>query len=257
MATPPIAFNFWSSASRRRAAFISIIVTIIGIYLNVSINYAHLISDRARMSADALQSLNVSYGSMVASNGKVCLSFANAELATAPPDLDKKALADGMLKGAPDERPFSDQMTKEDMELLGRCLSGAELAAPADMSILTKAWDSQKLNPKSNVTTWARRNIRKQNFGYLNMHESIFDLVRLEKIDSRMICNQLGTDVDEKHPIIKFISENLVKPLGPEKVKSYYPGLVWYSEHLDFCQHPTRLWFENAVWPLLPSFERK
>src|SRR4030095_4697704 len=80
--------SFWSSRTRRRAAIVSIVVTIVGIYLNVSINYANFISARARMAADTIQALNIAYGSTVAANGKSCIKLANSEFQRIP---DEKA----------------------------------------------------------------------------------------------------------------------------------------------------------------------
>jgi hypothetical protein len=134
--------------------------------------------------------------------------------------------------------------------LLIQCLAGAKLSVPAEVSSLVPGW-TKDVGTTSSVEL-ARRQIRKQIFGYLNLHETIFDLVRGEKIDSRMICSQLGSDINREHPMLLFVQNVLRRQLGDNELKSDYPGLAWYSKNLEYCKNGTNLWFENVIKPLLP-----
>jgi hypothetical protein len=259
--------NSWlTSQTRRRAAIISIAVTILGIYLNVSINYANFISNRARASADLLQSLNAGYGATVAANGNRCLLFANMEfekLASADPqkpasaDAQKakaeqvRAIVNGMWKNKTDERSF-EGLSKDERHVLVQCLASADVSEPKEV-LPGVSQDLEKLS----ALTMARHHIRKQIFGYLNLHETIFDLVRTEKIDSRMICKQIRNDLNADHPAIKFVTNILRQHLGENEVRESYPGLSWYSRNLSYCHGDWGLWFENVVKPVLPSISER
>jgi hypothetical protein len=205
-------------------------------------------SERARMSTDALQNLNVNYASSVTTNGKVCLEFANATIIKPSSDDQTKDAAQRLWRGSSDNNSFS-KLKNETLELLANCLSGTINSLTFD---LTELLGANNVNVQALSNTFAHRNIRKQAFGYLNMHELIFDLVRQNKIDTRIICNQLAHDMDKDHPLIRFINEVLIANLGKNEISGSYPGLTWYAQNLDYCSHPTRLWFENSVFPLVP-----
>ena len=250
--SPARAFSIWSPETRRRLTIVSVVLTIVGIYWNGAINYVHFLSDRARASADALQSLTIAYGSSVTPNGKSCLEFANADFAQLS-DTEAKDVVERMWDGqsARSDRRSFESVKDDTRDLLIQCLAGTELKYPAQ--------DLPGLLPSSDVDraskiAMARRQIRKQIFGYLNLHETIFDLVRLSKIDTRIICNQLGSDINDRHPLTLFVKNVLRKELGEDELKKGYSGLSWYTKNLNYCSHDGARWFENIIQPILPWF---
>ncbi|UGX89818.1 hypothetical protein G6321_00003265 (plasmid) [Bradyrhizobium barranii subsp. barranii] len=220
----------WSTKTRKRLTVLSIIITIAGIYLNVSINYSQLLSSRARSAADAIQAINLAFGSVVAANGKQCIEFALAELeANDRAEIEKSVLK---MWDDKDDRPFvtPDQSQRD---LLVQCLTN--LALPTSAAIPGVLPAPTPVQFANSTAVAVRKHVRKQIFGYLNIYETVFDLVRTEKIDSRMVCDQLGSEL-MAHSVAKYVQklrENLIvkndagqKKQGDEAVRESYPGFV-------------------------------